>query len=107
MSVSQIPFRELREANIRRLPRFTNSRGEPAHSQPDGSDWTPLQWWMAAASELGELGNVIKKSWRRDMSHAELQKALSEEWEDVVIYLDILAFQVGVSDRVGCGDIKL
>lgn len=39
-SESILTFAELREANIARLPQFKNKHGEPAHSQPDGSDWS-------------------------------------------------------------------
>lgn len=98
-----LTFDELRAANIRRLPQFKNRKGEPAHSEPDGSDWKLSAWCSAVLGELGELANLIKKI----------------ERGDVQTYLDILAFRCGVnlgnatankfnrvSDRVG-SDVKL
>ena len=49
-----LSFNTLRQANLRRLPEFKNSKGEPAHSEPDGSDWSPAQWLQALAGEVGD-----------------------------------------------------
>lgn len=114
-----LTFDELRAANIKRLPQFKNRRGEPAHSEPDGSDWKLSAWCNAVLGELGELANLIKKIERGDMTLDEVYGDVADEIADVQTYLDILAFRCGVnlgnatankfnrvSDRVGC-DVKL
>jgi hypothetical protein len=63
-----LTFRTLRDANKARLPQFKNRRGEPAHSEPDGSDWKLSAWCNAVTGELGELANLIKKIERGDMT---------------------------------------
>lgn len=105
----------LREANKARVPLFKNAKGEPAHSIPDGSDWSPLEWGGAAAGELGEACNIVKKVRRGDVTIAEVRGKLADELADVLTYLDIMATQCGIdlgratikkfneiSDRVGC-----
>lgn len=89
-------FAVLREANVTRLPLFKNKKGEPAHSQPDGSDWALSTWCNAVLGELGELANLIKKVERGDLSLASAQPDLAKECADVLTYLDILAFRLGV-----------
>ncbi len=95
MSVG-LTFRNLRIANTRRLPTFKNKRGEPAHSEADGSDWALSTWCNAVLGELGELANLIKKVERGDLTLDEARVELGKECADVVTYLDILAFRIGV-----------
>lgn len=112
-----LTFDLLREANIARLPLFKNGRGEPAHSQPDGSDWPLSQWSNALEGEVGEVAealetfiifarmqkhagraaNLIKKIERGDTDLEPHRKALANELGDVQTYLDILAFRAGVN----------
>lgn len=116
---AQLSFAELRSANRLRLPLFKNKHGEPAHSEPDGSDWSDSDWLQAVVGELGEYANLRKKLQRGDLTPEEALPMLADELADVVIYLDLLAFRLGidlgaavvskfdrVSDRVGC-DVKL
>ncbi|MGL3208717.1 MazG-like family protein [Bradyrhizobium sp. BR 1433] len=91
-----LTFDALRGANVARLPQFKNSRGGPAHSEADGSDWCLAQWCNAVLGELGEAASIIKKIERGDMTLDEARPALSREFADVQIYLDILAFRAGV-----------
>ncbi len=86
----------LRSANIDRLPEFKNAKGEPAHSQPDGSDWSLAEWCNAVLGELGEAANIIKKIRRGDLSLDEARSALADELADTLIYLDILAYRAGI-----------
>lgn len=119
MSKPSLTFDALREANLARLPVFKNGKGEPAHSQPDGSDWSLSAWSNAVLGELGEAANIIKKIERGDVTLEEARPALAKEFADVQTYLDILAYRAGVdlgvstvakwnevSERVGC-DIRL
>lgn len=92
-----LTFNTLQSANMKRLPRFKNNLGEPAHSKEDGSDWTPGEWVCAVTGELGELANLIKKVRRGDFTLAEAKADIADELADVVIYLDILASQLGIS----------
>jgi NTP pyrophosphatase (non-canonical NTP hydrolase) len=88
-----LTFRTLRDANIKRLPFFKNAKGRTAHSKPDGSDWTVSDWYMAASGEMGEFANLAKKVLRGDFTLDEVRGKLADELADVVIYVDILAFQ--------------
>lgn len=86
----------LREANIARLPHFKNKKGGPAHSQPDGSDWSLGEWSNAVLGELGEAANIIKKIQRGDFTLEESRDDLANEFADVLTYLDIMAFRAGI-----------
>lgn len=112
---NSLSFGTLREANVARISLFKNGKGEPAHSEPDGSDWSLGEWANALTGELGEAANIIKKIKRGDVSLDEARNDLAKELADVQIYLDILAFRAGidlgiatvakyneVSIRVGC-----
>lgn len=91
-----LTFNALREANTLRLPQFKNGRGEPAHSEPDGSNWCLAQWCNAVCGEIGEAANLIKKIERGDITLDEARADLGKEFADVVTYLDILAMRAGV-----------
>jgi NTP pyrophosphatase (non-canonical NTP hydrolase) len=93
---NSLNFDALRGANVARLPQFKNGRGEPAHSEADGSDWKLSAWCNAVTGELGEAANLIKKIERGDMTLDEARPALAKELADVQTYLDILAFRAGV-----------
>jgi len=112
-------FDQLRSANLARLPQFKNKHGQLAHTHPEGRDWSPAQWLQAVVGELGEYANIRKKHERGDINEAEFAVEAAKELADVQVYLDILAYQVGVdlgeatrakfnevSDRVGC-EVKL
>jgi NTP pyrophosphatase (non-canonical NTP hydrolase) len=91
-----LTFNTLRRANLKRLPLFRDSKGRTCHSKEDGSDWSPSMWLQAVVGELGEYANLRKKVERGDMTIDEARPMLAKELADVVIYLDILAFQNGV-----------
>lgn len=92
----KLNFDELRQANLQRLPVFKNSKGQPAHSMIDGSDWSLGEWMNAVAGELGEAANIIKKIKRGDISLEEARPLLAKEFADILIYLDITAFRCGI-----------
>lgn len=91
-----LTFNTLRWANIARLPTFKNSKGQAAHSKPDGSDWSPAQWLEAVVGEIGEYANLHKKYVRGDIDEDVFKFNAGKELADVQIYLDILAFQLGI-----------
>lgn len=116
---NKLTFDRLRVANLARLPKFKNKHGKTVHAVEDGSDWSDSQWLQAVVGELGEYANLRKKVDRGDFEPLEAKKMLADELADVVIYLDILAFRLGVdlgeaivskfnevSNRVGC-DVML
>ena len=39
-----LTFTALRLANRHRVPTFKNRHGQPAHTEPDGSDWSLADW---------------------------------------------------------------
>lgn len=96
LNLPVLSFAALRAANVARLPLFKNSHGEPAHSEPDGSDWSLGEWCTAVTGELGEAANLIKKVKRGDLSMVRARPLLAKEFADVVTYLDILAFRAGI-----------
>lgn len=86
-----LTFDMLRLANTMRLPVFRNSRGETAHSRPDGSDWTPAQWLQALFGELGEYATLRAKFEAGEITYDQYATEAAKELADVQCYLDILA----------------
>lgn len=103
-----LTFNALRSANLARLPLFKDARGNPCHTEPDGSDWSPADWVTAVVGELGEAANIIKKIKRGDfgvVGDPEYDAAivkLRKEFADVICYMDLLAvqFDVNLGDAV-------
>lgn len=95
-STDGLTFNTLRGGNLARLPQYKNSKGEFTHEKHDGSDWSPSQWLQAVVGELGEYANIRKKFERGDISHKQFTELAAKELADVVTYLDILAFQLGI-----------
>lgn len=91
-----ITWKNLAEANIKRIPEFKNKHGELAHSEADGSDWSPAQWLQAVVGELGEYANIRKKYERGDLTAEEFEKEAGKELADVIIYLSILGCRLGI-----------
>lgn len=91
-----LTFKTFRRANLLRLPKFKNSKGEFAHSKEDGSDWSIYQWVCATLGELGEFANVIKKVGRGDITLEEARPLLKKEGADVITYMDITLAQLGI-----------
>lgn len=94
----EMTYAALRFANTKRLPRFKNAKGEPAHAQPDGSDWSLDDWLVAVVGELGEAANLMKKVRRGDITLLEARPDLADELADIATYMDILAMRMGVVD---------
>lgn len=105
-ALDSLGFAELRFANVARCEKAFHPL----------ASWSPSDWAMATAGELGELCNLLKKARRGE---AVDPLALADEAADVVIYLDLLCARIGidlgaavrrkfniVSDRRKC-DIKL
>jgi NTP pyrophosphatase (non-canonical NTP hydrolase) len=88
---------ELRKANLERLKVFKNAKGQPAHSEPDGSDWSPSDWLQAVIGELGEYANLMKKVQRGDHQFEAVKEDQADELADTLIYLDLLAARIGVN----------
>src|SRR3990167_6469670 len=95
--MADLTFNTLRAANLQRLPQFKNAKGGPAHSKPDGSDWSPAQWLQAVVGEIGEYANLRKKFERCDINIIEFLDGAMKELADVQIYLDLLAAQLGIN----------
>lgn len=92
-----ITWKELEAANLIRIPQFKNARGELAHSHPTGQDWSPAQWYQAMMGEFGEYANIRKKFERGDISKEEFKQKAGYELADGIIYLSILAYQLGIN----------
>lgn len=89
-------FEELRRANVERC----EGAFHPI------SAWSLTDWATAAAGEMGEACNVIKKLRRLDIKSgftresewnpSGLRSDLADEIADTVIYLDLLAEAAGI-----------
>jgi len=79
-----LTFNELRRANIERCEGSWHPIAE----------WTPTDWACAAAGEMGEACNFIKKLRRgEDIS----METIGKELADTVTYLDLLAERLGIN----------
>jgi NTP pyrophosphatase (non-canonical NTP hydrolase) len=94
--MTNLSFNTLRGANTARLPQFKNRKGEQAHANADGSDWSLNDWGIAVTGELGEAASILKQIRRGDLSLDEARESLGKELADVLIYLDLLAIQCGI-----------
>jgi NTP pyrophosphatase (non-canonical NTP hydrolase) len=94
--LNKLDLTVFRQANRHRIPQFKNAQGLPAHSQPDGSDWSLGDWVNATLGEMGEASNLLKKIRRGDYTLEHIRPELAKELADVITYLDILAMQVNV-----------
>lgn len=94
--LNTLSFKTLTEANNKRLPLFKNSKGLPAHSKPDGSDWSHAEWLQAVIGELGEYANIMKKVQRGDLTMEEAKPSIEKELADVQTYFSILAQQLNI-----------
>jgi NTP pyrophosphatase (non-canonical NTP hydrolase) len=90
-------FADLEQANRLRLPQFKNRKGQPAHTEANGHDWSIAEWTNAMAGEAGEACNIAKKIIRGDYEGDEELgvRLLLEEIADVVIYADLCCQRVG------------
>src|SRR5215472_18727036 len=65
MKMNNLKFTQLRTANALRVRQFRNAKGELAHPHGEGN-WALSQWSNAAAGEMGETCNLVKKIERGD-----------------------------------------
>jgi NTP pyrophosphatase (non-canonical NTP hydrolase) len=78
-----LSFGRLRAANLKRCP-------EAFHPL---NDWSATDWATAAAWELGEALNLIKKLRRGEKVD---RRAIGRELADAVTYIDLLAARLGI-----------
>lgn len=70
------------------------------HARFGTAHWNPMEWGCAIGGECGELLNKLKKYERQttcDPLREDLIVEISDEMADVIIYMDILAGQLGIS----------
>lgn len=105
-----LDFDELRIANLKRLPHFPHMPNEGE------DDWSLQDWAVAAAGEMGEMCNLVKKLRRGEpVDPADVGREIA----DTITYLDFVAWKLGldmgqevirkwneVSERIG-SDIRL
>lgn len=93
-----LTFAQLRETNTARCARWHS--GFPLGD----TGWSGADWSNAAAGEMGEACNVVKKLRRQetgargavDPEYDVLCRKLGDEIADTVIYLDLLATFYGI-----------
>lgn len=89
---SALTFDAFREANVRRCIKW----------HPQGIEsWSPSDWLTAVAGELGELASLLKmRNRERDglpgNKFSPTDKQIADEVADVLTYLDLLAYVLGV-----------
>jgi NTP pyrophosphatase (non-canonical NTP hydrolase) len=90
----ELTFSQLADVNITRCRRWHDPNG-----------WNPQMWGLAAAGEMGECCNALKKLWRHDNGiqqnaespdRAKLLQSVATEIGDTVVYLDLLAQRLGL-----------
>lgn len=92
-----LTFAALRDVNVERCARW-----HPGF--PNDGKWNGADWSNAAAGEMGEACNVVKKLRRQevggrgavDPDYAVLLSKLGDEIADTIIYLDLLAAFYGI-----------
>jgi NTP pyrophosphatase (non-canonical NTP hydrolase) len=93
-----LSFAQLRAVNVERAARW-----HPGF--PNDGKWNGADWSNAAAGEMGEACNVVKKLRRQetggrgavDPDYHVLLSKLGDEIADTIIYLDLLAAFYGVN----------
>ena len=92
--MSDFDIREFSATNLKRCNEWH-----------DIDDWSPMEWGAAAAGEMGELCNVLKKIKRFDMdiqqnatseSREQLVQMAADELADTFCYLDLVASSLGI-----------
>lgn len=86
-----LSLHSLRAANSELLPQFKNKHGGLAHSQRDGSDWNPAQWFQGLVGEIGEYADARLQYECGGLSPEAFAVEAAKELADVQIYLDIVA----------------
>lgn len=72
-------------------------------------EWSPAEWGNAAAGEMGELCNVLKKMLRLELgiqqanglTEDQLTEMAAQEIGDTYLYLDLIAQRLGL-DMYSC-----
>ncbi len=82
-----LQFRDLRDANLTRVALYRTGDSDHLNS------WSETDWACAAAGEMGEMCNFIKK--RRRGEDIPLE-TVGKEMADTVIYIDLLAARMGI-----------
>jgi NTP pyrophosphatase (non-canonical NTP hydrolase) len=87
-----LTFDAFREANVTRCRKW----------HPEGIEsWSPSDWLTAVTGELGELASLLKmRNRERDglvgNKFSPTDEQIADEVADVLTYLDLLAFVLGV-----------
>ena len=99
-----LDFDQLRETNVTRCQRWHDEGLSIAEIDTAPRSWSGADWSNAAAGEMGEAANVVKKLRRaetgvraaRDPSPEALVEMLGDEIADTITYLDLLANYYGI-----------
>lgn len=91
-----LTFKRMRAAGVARIPQFKDKYGRRVHVAADGSDWSDSDWLQGLVGEIGEYANIRKKVQRGDLSRAEALPMMADELADVLMYLDLLCFRLGI-----------
>jgi NTP pyrophosphatase (non-canonical NTP hydrolase) len=95
-----LTFKEVTEASVRRCQE----------AWCEIQEWSPNDWGVAMAGECGEACNILKKLRRIDTpcdnpqakardnkTRDELKADLADELADTFLYLNLLAYVMGIS----------
>ena len=83
---------------LKQLKDANSTRSEDSFDLPI-SEWSPSDWGLALAGEVGELCNLIKKLKRGDVAAGTLTDPygkISDEIGDILTYLDLLAQRLDI-----------
>lgn len=87
--MEELSWQKLRETNVKRCETAFNHKL---------NEWSHLEWAAAAAGELGELINKLKKR-HRSLSQSDKEVTdtdIAHEIADTILYLDLLAASLGI-----------
>jgi hypothetical protein len=90
---------EMPDCGFQKLSDLNDMRAGEAYHNIEA--WSPMQWGCAAAGEMGELCNLLKKFERANGNDAAAMVAIidgiPDEIADVIIYLDLMLKRVNLA----------
>jgi NTP pyrophosphatase (non-canonical NTP hydrolase) len=64
---------------------------------PPSETWTPVEWTLAIAGEVGDLCNLLKNVRRGDFTLEAVKPEVLNEIADVMTYCDLLITKLGAN----------
>jgi NTP pyrophosphatase (non-canonical NTP hydrolase) len=75
---------------FKEFQKMNRAREGVIHYLIGGEAWTPADWCLAIAGEVGELANILKKIKRHDCPLDSVRDKIKKEVADIITYADHL-----------------